>query len=286
MLQYAVPPGYQRQQPIKRPKLGPWLGVIDAILEDDKLRPVKQRHTAKRIFERLREEHGFTGGYTIVKDYVRSAELHSQEMFIPLTHAPGEAPADFGEALVVVAGVETITTSPTYREAMKLRRCLVPADFIYEWQKVDVKTKQPYAIGMKDGSLFAFAGLWERWTDKTTGQALQTYTVITTDPNELMASMHNRMPVIVAPKDYERWLEPGEPSRLPVDLLRPYPAELMTAWKVSSAVGNVRNNSPELCQPLQTGAFAQNIPALDVFAGCIPPRRRLTAEHTIFSTGR
>jgi transposase len=106
MLQYAVPPGYQRQQPIKRPKLGPWLGVIDAILEDDKQRPAKQRHTAKRIFERLKEEHGFTGGYTIVKDYVRSAELHSREMFIPLTHAPGEAQVDFGEALVVIAGVE------------------------------------------------------------------------------------------------------------------------------------------------------------------------------------
>ena len=106
MLQYAVPPGYQRQQPIKRPKLGPWLGVIDAILEDDKQRLAKQRHTAKRIFERLKEEHGFTGGYTIVKDYVRSAELHSREMFIPLTHAPGEAQVDFGEALVVIAGVE------------------------------------------------------------------------------------------------------------------------------------------------------------------------------------
>ena len=106
MLQYAVPPGYQRQQPIRRPKLGPWLGVIDAILEDDKQRPAKQRHTAKRIFERLKDEHGFTGGYTIVKDYVRSAELHSREMFIPLTHAPGEAQADFGEALVVIAGVE------------------------------------------------------------------------------------------------------------------------------------------------------------------------------------
>src|SRR5271155_3845582 len=106
MLQYAVPPGYQRQRPIKRPKLGPWLGVIDAILEDDKQRPAKQRHTAKRIFERLKEEHGFTGGYTIVKDYVRSEELHSREMFIPLTHAPGEAQVDFGEALVAIAGVE------------------------------------------------------------------------------------------------------------------------------------------------------------------------------------
>ena len=102
MLQYAVPP----QQPINRPKLGPWVGVIDAILSEDKQRPAKQRHTAKRIFERLKEEHGFTGGFTIVKDYVRSAELHSREMFIPLTHAPGEAQADFGEALVVVAGVE------------------------------------------------------------------------------------------------------------------------------------------------------------------------------------
>ena len=80
MLQYAVPPGYQRQQLIKRPKLGPWLSVIDAILIDDKQRPAKQRHTAKRIFDRLKEEHQFSGGYTIVKDYVRSATLRGQEM--------------------------------------------------------------------------------------------------------------------------------------------------------------------------------------------------------------
>jgi transposase len=107
MLQYAVPPDYQRQQPIRRLKLGPWLGVIVAILDDDKQRPVKQRHTAKRIFEWLKAENGFTGGYTIVKDYVRSAELHNREMFIPLTHAPGKAQADPPRrALVVVAGVE------------------------------------------------------------------------------------------------------------------------------------------------------------------------------------
>jgi transposase len=106
MLQYAVPPGYQRQQPIKRPKLGPWLGVIDAILNDDKQRPPKQRHTSRRIFERLKEEHGFTGGYTIVKDYVRTATLRGQEMFVPLVHPVGEAQVDFGEALVVIAGVE------------------------------------------------------------------------------------------------------------------------------------------------------------------------------------
>src|SRR5208283_966897 len=106
MLRYSVPPGYQRQQAVKRPKLGPWLGVIDAVLEEDKRRPARQRHTAKRIFDRLREEHGFSGGYTIVKDYVRAATLHDREMFIPLTHPAGEAQADFGEAVVVVAGVK------------------------------------------------------------------------------------------------------------------------------------------------------------------------------------
>jgi transposase len=106
MLRYAVPPGYQRQQAVKRPKLGPWLGTIDAILEGDKKVPVKQRHTAKRIFERLKQEYGFSGGYTIVKDYVHGKKLRRREMFVPLTHAPGEAQADFGEALAVIGGVE------------------------------------------------------------------------------------------------------------------------------------------------------------------------------------
>jgi len=106
MLEYSVPPGYQRQKPVRRPKLGPWQGVIDAILEEDKQRPRKQRHTAKRIFERLRAEHSYTGGYTIVKDYVRTAKLGGREMFIPLTHAPGEAQADFGQAEVVIASVQ------------------------------------------------------------------------------------------------------------------------------------------------------------------------------------
>jgi putative SOS response-associated peptidase YedK len=118
---------------------------------------------------------------------------------------------------------ETVATSPAFREAWKTRHCLVPADWFYEWQKLDEKTKQPYAIAMKSDGMFAFAGLWEKWKDKTTGQVLRTYTILTTDPNELMASIHNRMPVIVAPKDYGRWLDHGEPSHLPVDLLRPYP---------------------------------------------------------------
>ncbi|HWS95913.1 MAG TPA: IS21 family transposase [Candidatus Methylomirabilis sp.] len=106
MLQFALPPGYERKNPIVRPKLGPWVGVIDQILVDDRSQPKKQRHTAKRIWDRLKAEHGFTGGYTVVKDYVRLARLRQKEVFVPLTHPPGEAQADFGEALVVIGGVE------------------------------------------------------------------------------------------------------------------------------------------------------------------------------------
>lgn len=106
MMEFSVPPGYIRKQPIARPKLGPWLGVIDQILEDDKSQPGKQRHTAKRIWERLKAEHGFGGGYTIVKDYVRDALVRHKEVFVPLAHPPGDAQADFGEASVVIGGIE------------------------------------------------------------------------------------------------------------------------------------------------------------------------------------
>ena len=106
MLRYSIPPGYRREQPARRPKLDAWAGIIDQILEQDKAQGKKQRHTAKRIFERLREEHGFTGGYTIVKDYVRLRKLSQREMFVPLEHPPGDAQADFGEAQVLIAGVE------------------------------------------------------------------------------------------------------------------------------------------------------------------------------------
>src|ERR1700691_1214233 len=106
MLQFSLPPGYQRKKPVARPRLGPWLGIIDQILVDDQTQHKKQRHTAKRIWDRLKAEHAFGGGYTIVKDYVRQARLSHKEVFVPLAHPPVDAQADFGEALVVIAGVE------------------------------------------------------------------------------------------------------------------------------------------------------------------------------------
>lgn len=105
-LTFSIPPGYRRTKPVRRPKLEGFTGFIDAILADDKIRPKKQHHTAIRIHERLRDEYGFTGCYTIVKDYVREQMLRSKEVFVPLLHPCGHAQADFGEAVVVIAGVE------------------------------------------------------------------------------------------------------------------------------------------------------------------------------------
>jgi len=103
---YSVPPGYRRVAPIKRPKLDGFTDHIDQWLQEDDGRPKKQRHTAKRVFERLRDEHSFAGGYTIVKTYMREHQRRSREMFVPLHHPPGHGQADFGEALVVIGGIE------------------------------------------------------------------------------------------------------------------------------------------------------------------------------------
>jgi transposase len=106
MLAFSVPPGYRRSKPPARPKLDPFVGIIDRILEEDKSRPTKQRHTSKRIFERLRDEHGYAGGMTVVKDYVHERRQRQQEVFVPLRHDPGHAQVDFGEAIAVIGGVE------------------------------------------------------------------------------------------------------------------------------------------------------------------------------------
>jgi putative SOS response-associated peptidase YedK len=149
------------------------------------------------------------------------------------------------------ARAEEAASKPAYREALKRRRCLIPADAFYEWQRLDPKTKRPFAFALVSGEPYAFAGLWESWRPKapTDSPPLETFTILTTDPNALMEPVHNRMPVILEPKDYDRWLKPGDPARPPVDLLRPYPAERMRAWPVDDRVGNVRNNDADLLEP-------------------------------------
>ncbi|HEY2589302.1 MAG TPA: SOS response-associated peptidase [Tepidisphaeraceae bacterium] len=142
------------------------------------------------------------------------------------------------------ARAETVAASGMFRTALAKRRCLVPADGFYEW-KGSKPPKQPYLIRMRDGSPFAFAGLWERWKP-TEGDPIETYTILTTAPNELMASIHNRMPVIIPVARYRDWLE-GDTA---TELLQSYPAGEMEAFPVSSRVNSPKNDVPECRVPL------------------------------------
>lgn len=145
------------------------------------------------------------------------------------------------------ARAETIANSPVFRGPFKSRRCLVPASGFYEWQRTS-QGKQPYWIGLKDGELFAFAGLYDVWRDGE-GNELMSYTIITTAPNELVAPIHNRMPVILRRDDEDAWLgQDTDPAQLQ-SLLVAYPAEHMQAYMVSRAVNNPAHEGAELMQP-------------------------------------
>jgi putative SOS response-associated peptidase YedK len=123
----------------------------------------------------------------------------------------------------------------------------VPADGFYEWKKISPKEKQPYAFAVSNNEPFAFAGLWDAWKEPGGGWLIS-YAVITTDANELMQPIHNRMPVILKPKDYDRWLLRDETAVPPLDLLRPFDADRMTTHAVDPRVGNVKVNEPGLCE--------------------------------------
>jgi putative SOS response-associated peptidase YedK len=134
------------------------------------------------------------------------------------------------------ARAETVAQKPSFRDAYRKRRCLIPASGFYEW-KLESGRKQPYYVRPAQGELFAFAGLWERWN------GFETCAVITTDANETMRAIHDRMPVIVAREDYERWLAGNE------GLLRPCPSSTIAIQRVSRAVNSARNDSPDLIRP-------------------------------------
>jgi putative SOS response-associated peptidase YedK len=147
------------------------------------------------------------------------------------------------------AKAETAAEKPMFRDAFKRRRCLVPADGFYEW-KQEGGRKQPVFIHMRDGEPFAIAGLWEHWAGQD-GQVIESCTLLTTEPNDLLAPVHNRMPVILDPKDYGQWLDPGRQEADGVKLLlRPYPPEAMTYFPVNLRVNNPRNDDVLCIEPL------------------------------------
>ena len=142
------------------------------------------------------------------------------------------------------ARAETISEKPSFRSAYKYRRCLIPADGFYEWQKTR-SAKQPFHFTMAENSLFAFAGIWESWND------IETFTILTTVANTLLATIHERMPVILQPEDYARWLDPNiQDARQLSDLLKPFPDEPMQATPVSTRVNSATVDDIQCIEPL------------------------------------
>jgi putative SOS response-associated peptidase YedK len=151
---------------------------------------------------------------------------------------------------LINARAETVAEKPSFRSAFKKRRCLVLADGFYEWQKQEDKQKQPFYFRMSKENPFAFAGLWEHWEDQETGEEIESCTILTTEPNDLMKTVHNRMPVILEPKDYDLWLDVNVKPELLQPLLHPYPDEEMTAFPVSKAVNKPTNDTAECINSL------------------------------------
>ncbi|MDX5481862.1 MAG: SOS response-associated peptidase [Hymenobacteraceae bacterium] len=146
------------------------------------------------------------------------------------------------------ARAETLTEKPTFRELINHKRCLVPADSFYEWKSTSAG-KQPYRVLLRSGELFSFAGLWDEWADKETGEVVDSFTIITTEANELMRPIHDRMPVLLHPEEEELWLSGEQANEHLLSLLRPYPSEEMKVYPVSSLVNSPTHDSPEVLEP-------------------------------------
>jgi putative SOS response-associated peptidase YedK len=155
---------------------------------------------------------------------------------------------------------ETAAEKPAFRDAIRKRRCLIISDGFFEWKKLGPKEKQPYNIGMIDDSVFAFAGLWERWRDPA-GEAIETCSVLTTRPNALVAEVHDRMPAILKPEDYDLWLDPGmRDVAVVTECLKPFDPKLMKKYPVSTRVNRTENDDQECVREIPIAS-----PALRLF---------------------
>jgi putative SOS response-associated peptidase YedK len=155
-----------------------------------------------------------------------------------------------GAAQMINARSETAGTNPAFRDALKSRRCLIPADGFYEWKR-DGKTKQPFCFEVNQGQLFAFAGLWDGWKDPK-GNWIRTCSILTTSANAVAAAAHDRMPVILEPDGYDPWLDPGMQNVAAAsELLKPYDAHLMRCCAVSTRINYVSNDDEECSRPVE-----------------------------------
>lgn len=152
---------------------------------------------------------------------------------------------------LINARAETLAEKPSFRDAFKKHRCIIPASGFYEWNKKSSGAKQPFYFYLKDKAVFGFAGLWEEWLDKESGEQIETCTIITTEANKVLEPVHDRMPVILKPKDYDEWLDEKQSDTDKLQkLLAPFPAKEMASHAVSRAVNTPSSDSPELINSL------------------------------------
>jgi len=171
---------------------------------------------------------------------------------------PSWAPNPSVAASMINARSETAATKPAFRESLKSRRCLIPADGFYEWKR-DGKTKQPFCFEVNQGQLFAFAGLWERWRNPS-GQWVKSCSILTTTPNAVTSAIHDRMPVILDRESYDLWLDPGISDVLVVsELLKPYDDKAMRSYPVSSRVNRVDNDDEECSRPVEPSCLQNQL---------------------------
>jgi putative SOS response-associated peptidase YedK len=162
---------------------------------------------------------------------------------------PSWAKDSSAAARMINAKSETAGEKPAFRDALKSRRCMIPADAFYEWSRAG-KTKQPYCFEVNEGELFAFAGLWDRWKDAS-GNTVETCSILTTTPNAVTSAVHDRMPVIIDPDSYDLWLDPGMAKVEAVsDLLRPCDARMMRRFPISTRINHVMNDDEECSRPV------------------------------------
>jgi putative SOS response-associated peptidase YedK len=163
---------------------------------------------------------------------------------------PSWAKDSSAAALMINARSETASTKSAFRDALKSRRCLIPADGFYEWKR-NGKTRQPYCFEVNEGKLFAFAGIWDRWKDPS-GQWVKSCSILTTTPNAVISPVHDRMPVILDPDSYDLWLDPGMTNAAATsELLKPCDGRLMRCFPVSARVNCVANDDEECCAPVE-----------------------------------
>jgi putative SOS response-associated peptidase YedK len=224
----------------------------------------RRKQLVEEYFGSVSEEEDWTPRYNIAptqpvpvicqnpKEPVRELSLMRWGLI------PSWAKTASGAASMINARSETASTKPAFREALKSRRCLIPADGFYEWQRT-VKSKQPFCFEVNDGELFAFAGIWDRWKDPSDGW-IKTCSILTTIPNAVTSAVHDRMPVIFDSHDYDLWLDPGmTDADAASELLKPFDSRLMWCYPVSRRINHVVNDDEECCRPVESAPLQNSL---------------------------